>query len=164
MNGAVITSAILRPDAMCSPDDHDIDARVITLDHIAQRLAMCPANAWLGLIPEAIEDAGVLFRIPVRPEMAGSPVTGAMHGGMVAALIDTLCTFAWLAHNRGRVSTVDMRIDFHRPITADQLLGRGRLVRAGRKIVTADGEITALDGTLLASGRAVFVPYPDTSN
>ena len=134
---------------------------MLTLDQIADRLAKCPANDWLGLVPIAVDANSVKFRIPVRAEMAGSPVTGAMHGGMLAALIDTLCSFAWLSHNAGRVSTVDMRIDFHRPAVNGELIGIGRIVRAGRKIVTADAEITDLDGTLLASGRAVMIPFPD---
>lgn len=132
-----------------------------TLEQIADRLVKCPANDWLGLVPIAVDANSVKFRIPVRAEMAGSPVTGAMHGGMLAALIDTLCSFAWLSQNAGRVSTVDMRIDFHRPAVNGELIGIGKLVRAGRKIVTADAEITDLDGKLLASGRAVMIPFPD---
>lgn len=131
-----------------------------TLEQIAQRLAVCPANAWLGFVPKSIEPDGITFAIPVRPEMAGSPVTGAMHGGMIGAIVDTLCSFAWLAHNEGRVSTVDMRVDFHKPILDRDLLGTGRLVRSGRRIVTADAEIFDRAGTLLASGRAVMVPFP----
>lgn len=135
-----------------------------TLDLIAQRLASCPANAWLGLIPQSIEPDGITFVIPVRPEMAGSPVTGAMHGGMTAAIVDTLCAFAWLAHNEGRVSTVDMRVDFHRPILGSVLTGTGRLVRVGRRIVTADAEIFDEAGILLASGRAVMIPFPSETH
>ena len=135
-----------------------------SLKQIAERLAACPANAWLGLIPTSIEPDGITFAIPVRAEMAGSPVTGAMHGGMTAALVDTLCSFAWLAHNEGRVSTVDMRVDFHSPILGKALIGTGRLVRTGRRIVTADARIFDETKVLLASGRAVMVPFPSETH
>lgn len=93
--------------------------------------------------------------------MAGNPVTGAMHGGMAAAVIDALCSYAWLVNNSGYVTTVDMRIDFHRPIMVSRLIGKGRLVRSGRKIATADAEILDQDGALLASGRAVMIPHTE---
>lgn len=134
---------------------------LMSLDQIADRLAMCSANVWLGLVPIAVDEQSVTFSIPVRPEMWGNQVTGAMHGGMLAALVDTLCSFAWLSRNRGRVTTIDMRVDFHRPALDSELVGIGRLVRSGRKVVTADAEITDLDGRLLTSGRAVMIPFPD---
>lgn len=132
----------------------------MTLDQMTARLAACPANAWLGLTPQKIDESGVTVSIPVRPEMMGRSVAGAMHGGMAAAIIDTLCSYAWLTLNEGRVATVDMRVDYHRPVVGDHLLGKARLVRAGRTIATADAEILSADGTLLASGRTVMTPYP----
>jgi uncharacterized protein (TIGR00369 family) len=130
---------------------------MMNLDDVVKRIERCPANAWLGLKPIALDDDCVTFDIPVRPEMAGNPDTGAMHGGMIAALVDTLCSYAWLVQNPGSVMTVDMRIDFHRPILVSRLIGRGPLVRSGRRIVTADAEICDPEGMLLASGRAVMI-------
>lgn len=137
---------------------------LLTLDQVAQRLAACPANAWLGLVPVAVDETGVTLAIPVRPEMGGNPKTGAMHGGMIAALVDTVCSFAWLTRNHGYVSTIDLRVDYHRPVMKDKLIGVGRIVRAGRRIVTADAEIADSDGNLLVTGRAVMMPFPEQSN
>lgn len=132
----------------------------MTLDQMAARLAACPANAWLGLLPQNIDQSGLTVSIPVRPEMMGRSVAGAMHGGMAAAIIDTLCSYAWLTLHEGRVATVDMRVDYHRPVVGDRLLGKAQLVRAGQKIATADAQILSPDGTLLTSGRTVMIPYP----
>jgi uncharacterized protein (TIGR00369 family) len=134
---------------------------MMTLGQISERLGACPANAWLGLVPTEIDEDSITFSIPVREEMAGNAVTGALHGGMLAAIVDTVCSFAWLSRNSGRVATVDMRVDYHRPALPGELIGKGRLVRSGRTIVTADAEITDSDGRLLVSGRAVMIPFPD---
>ena len=128
-----------------------------SLEELDARIAASPYNAWLGLRAVAIDPAGVTLAADTRPEMLGNPDTGLVHGGVVSALIDATCSYAWLANEGGFVSTVDLRTDFHRPLPGGRVTIRADIVRAGRSIITVDGRITDADGRLVASGRAVMM-------
>ena len=125
-----------------------------SLQDLATRIAASPFNSWLGLRPVAIDPDGVTLEVETRPEMLGNPDTQLVHGGIVSAIIDATCSYAWLASQGGLVSTVDLRTDFHRPMPAGIITIRADIIRAGRSIITADARITDKAGRLLASGRS----------
>ncbi len=128
------------------------------IEALAARIAVSPFNSWLGLRPVEIDDDGVTIELETRPEMLGNPDTQLVHGGVIGAVIDAVCSYAWLARNGGLVSTIDLRTDYHRPMPSGLIRVRGDIVRAGRRIVTADARVTDKEGRLLASGRAVMMP------
>lgn len=134
----------------------------MTLNELQERLQSGNFNRWLDVRPVSVEPETVNLEMVVREDMLGSPITGAAHGGIAAALIDIGCAFAWLAHNRGRIVTIDLRADFHRPLMPGIISIHGALVRSGRSIVTADARLTGADGRLCASGRATMKPYLET--
>lgn len=131
---------------------------MISLEELATRIAASPFNSWLGLRPLALDDDGVTLEAHPRAEMLGNPDTELVHGGVVAAMIDATCSYAWLAKAGGYVSTIDLRTDFHRPMAKAPVTIRADIVRAGRSIVTVDARVTDSAGKLLASGRAVMMP------
>jgi len=128
-----------------------------SLQELDTRIAASPYNRWLGLRAVAIDPTGVTLEADTRPEMLGNPDTELVHGGVVSALIDATCSYAWLANEGGFVSTVDLRTDFHRPLPKGRVIIRADIVRAGRSIITVDARLTDADGRLMASGRAVMM-------
>jgi uncharacterized protein (TIGR00369 family) len=51
-----------------------------------------------------------------------------------------------------------MRVDYHRAaLSGEALVGRGRIIRMGRTLATAEATILRVDGTLIASGRGVYL-------
>ena len=134
---------------------------MMKLDWLAARIAASPFNQWLDLRPLAIDEHGMTLEVTTRPEMLGNLATGAIHGGVIAALVDSSCTYAWLVRGGGRVSTIDLRTDFHRAMMPGTFTLRGDIVRAGRRIVTAEARIFDREDRLTASGRAVMMPVPD---
>lgn len=129
-----------------------------SIQALAARIAVSPFNNWLGLRPVAVDPDGVTLEAETRPEMLGNPDTELVHGGVVSAMIDATCSYAWLANKGGFVSTVDLRTDFHRPMPKGLITIRADIVRAGRRIITVDARVTDQNGRLLASGRAVMMP------
>jgi uncharacterized protein (TIGR00369 family) len=61
----------------------------------------------------------------------GSEVT---HGGIVATLLDAAATFALIALTGEDWSTVDLRVDYLRPLPGGPLRVSGEVVQAGRRI------------------------------
>lgn len=79
-----------------------------------------------------------------------------VHGGALATALDTAACFAVIAAVGVDCSTVDLRIDFLRPASADELSVTGTLLRAGRRFGWADAAVTTPDGKLVATARGTF--------
>ncbi|MET4699042.1 uncharacterized protein (TIGR00369 family) [Constrictibacter sp. MBR-5] len=128
----------------------------ISFDDLAARLKLNPFHQWLGLELLEMGADSVEIAATWRPEWVSNPERGFVHGGILAALVDTTADFA-LAAKLGRpYPTVDMRVDYHRGAGKGDLRARGQVVRAGGTFSTAEAFIYDTKGTLLASGRGVY--------
>jgi uncharacterized protein (TIGR00369 family) len=119
-------------------------------------LGTCDIHRYLGL--ELTEwshgHAGFIFRPPASVR---SGDTGFIHGGALATALDTAACFAVIAATGVDCSTIDLRTDFLRPASAQELIVTGTCVRAGRRIGVADATATApLDGKVVALARGTF--------
>jgi uncharacterized protein (TIGR00369 family) len=130
---------------------------LIPIERLRERLGQTAFSAWLGMTLESADESGVVFRMPTRPEILGSPSTGALHGGVVATLIDTAASYAVMARTGRSIATVDMRVDYHRPALSPEYRVEGSIVRLGRTMATADARVYDDKGALVASGRAVLM-------
>ena len=131
--------------------------KILTAEQAQERILRSPFNRWLGLHVQSLDATRLVIHCPMRPELLGSPLTGAVHGGVLASLIDTSASLAVMVHTGESVATVDLRTDYHRPATATEFIVQAELVRLGRSIATADARIFDAAGALIASGRAVFM-------
>lgn len=75
--------------------------------------ANVPHNKALGIVIEAIEPDGVVFRLPYHVKLVGNPETGVLHGGAITALLDGCSGAAvFAALPRWPIATLDLRIDY----------------------------------------------------
>ena len=59
------------------------------------------------------------------------------------------------------VSTIELKISFLSPARlGDQLVGKGKIVKDGRRIMFVEGEIRNQDDKLIAIGSGTFNSYP----
>jgi uncharacterized protein (TIGR00369 family) len=116
----------------------------------------CPFNAWLGVRVVAASNAGVELEVPWRDELVGSPDLRTMHGGVLAAIVETTAGLSLLAALGQAGPAIDLRVDYHRPVRSGPLRGRGRVLRAGGTITSVESYLHDADDRLVASGRAVF--------
>jgi uncharacterized protein (TIGR00369 family) len=121
------------------------------------RLDRVQFTRWLA--PEVIEVSvdHVSFQIRPRLEMTGSPATGAMHGGVIAALIDIAASLAIIAQTGGDYVTVNLSTDFHKMAKSERLIIVGRIINRGGTLTTTEARIENTEGQLIASGRAVML-------
>ena len=91
----------------------------------------CPFNAWLGVRVVAASAAGVEIEAPWRDEFVGSPNLRTIHGGVLAALVETTAGLSLFAALGTAGPAIDLRVDYHRPVRSGPLRGRGRVLRAG---------------------------------
>lgn len=125
---------------------------------LAHELAHPPFHAFLGPVPVAADaQAGVVeIRVPYRPEFRRASDSDDIHGGVVAAVID-LAAHAAVAVQTGRMApTVDLRIDYLRPVPGAELYVTARTLKVGRSIARVDVEVRGASRACLAVGRGTF--------
>ncbi len=106
--------------------------------------------ALLGITLEHVERGKAVMRMPWRSEFSNG--TGAMHGGAIVSLCDTVFYIA-LASIYGReqdTTTVSLQCNFLAPALApDDLVAEATVLRAGRRICY--GEVHVRSGEKLVA-------------
>ena len=89
-----------------------------------QFMAAIPHVADLGMEVVAIENGEATITMPYDERLIGDPDTGVIHGGAVAALMDSCCGAAVMSHpsNPSGTATIDLRVDYMRAATPGQAL------------------------------------------
>jgi uncharacterized protein (TIGR00369 family) len=102
------------------------------------------------------ETGTVTIGMAYRDEFARAPGEKSFHGGVIATLID-LAGHAAVAVKIGRMApTIDLRIDYLRPSSGEDVIAHARLVKAGRTVGRVDIDVTDTQGRLIAIGRGSF--------
>lgn len=128
------------------------------LASLPDALRRSPYHRLLGLEMIKATPGEVVIRMAFRDDLlAGDGPEGRyVHGGAIASLIDTAGDFAVIAAVGYDVPTIDLRVDYLRPVTRGDLLATARTLKAGRSLAVADIEVTGEDGQVVAVGRGVF--------
>jgi uncharacterized protein (TIGR00369 family) len=118
-------------------------------------------GATLGFELVEVEEGRVVF--------AGTPglhvynPIGTVHGGYAATLLDSACGCA--AHSRlgtnQAYTTLELKVAYHRPMTADTGLVRaeGRVLSIGRRAAFTEASITDAQGKLYASATSTLLVF-----
>jgi uncharacterized protein (TIGR00369 family) len=123
---------------------------------LREEIARCPYHDFLRLEAVSADVETVVLRLPNRPEFRLAPDSDAIHGGVLASLVD-VTGHAAVACATGRVSpTIDLRLDFLALARGEALVATGRLLKAGRSIARADVEVRDDSGVLVVAGRGTF--------
>lgn len=85
---------------------------------------------------------------------------GALHGGLIATLMDAACGYAGLHAAEGEPEvhglTAMLNIAYLEPSFEGEVIAIGRVRRSGRSLYFADAELHSAQGTLLATSQGTF--------
>ncbi|TVR97860.1 MAG: PaaI family thioesterase [Rhodospirillales bacterium] len=83
---------------------------------VFERIPHCRA---LGMKVVELRYGQGFMTVPYDPALVGNPTTGVVHGGVITALLDTLCGLVVMASipQRTALATLDLRIDYLHPAT-----------------------------------------------
>jgi uncharacterized protein (TIGR00369 family) len=128
------------------------------LARLRQEIARCPFHDFLGLEAVSADPDGrsVVVRLFNRPEFRLDPTSDAVHGGVLATLVDVTGHAAVACTTGRRSPTVDLRVDFLSTARGRYLTATGRLLKAGRSIARADIEVRDDRNLLVVAGRGTF--------
>ena len=84
---------------------------------------------------------------------------GTVHGGLISALVDTVCFFPKPLIPSGlKLTTVDLNVSYVRPaLKGDTLVARSELLHLGRRTARLSVKVTDQDHGLVAYGTATLM-------
>ena len=116
-----------------------------------------------GMILISYENGHIEYQMKITADHLATPTTA--HGGIIAGYMDGIIGVAALTEsskNLNLVSTVEFKINYLRPArVGDVLLGTGRVISSGKRIIIAKGEIRdEKSGEMVAIATGTFNAYP----
>ncbi|WP_114578685.1 PaaI family thioesterase [Saliphagus sp. LR7] len=109
-----------------------------------------PLGSVLGIELESMGDGESRWRMEVGAEHA-NPM-GTMHGGVLCDIGDAALSTAFMStlEDSQMFTTVDLRVNFLRPVRTGRLVAIGRVIHRGHTIGMAESEVTNEDDELVA--------------
>lgn len=117
-------------------------------------------NRTLGLTPIRLGGGRAEVDVEMRDELTNK--RGVAHGGLITSLLDSAMGAAVVSGIRADewCGTVQLNIQFLGPGMGPRLVGRGWMVKRGRHIAFARGEIVNADGEVIATGEGTWYVWP----
>jgi uncharacterized protein (TIGR00369 family) len=125
-------------------------------DEIEARIKRAPFHEWLGLKVVSFAEGEIELLATWREEWVVNPEKRYTHGGILAALVDLAADWALVSKTGRGVPTIDLRVDYHRAAFPGDLRVKGRVIRFGAQVSTAEAQVYDADGKLVASGRGAY--------
>lgn len=129
-------------------------------------------NEVLGLKVVSLDPAAPSLSFAMRPELVGHYLYGRLHGGVIAAALDTVGGFAavvgiaekyanetaeQVAHRFGRIGTIDLRTDFLHQGIGREFTATGTITRLGGRIASVQMRLENESQLLIATAAAAYV-------
>lgn len=110
------------------------------------------------------ETKTITMRFAAPPEFI-TP-RGSVQGGLVAGFLDEAMGWAYTQATGGTHSPLmlDLNISLLKPVPEGPLLAKGRVVKAGRRVLFLEAELMLVDGTVLARSTSTAIPTVNPGN
>lgn len=130
----------------------------MTKEKLAALLKVPPFHDFLRMeiVALNLDDQSLVMRLPFRKEYQRVADVPQLHGGPIAAFIDTVGAFMMLAATGQGAPTINLRIDYLRPTLETDLVAKAVIRRQGRTIALVDIDVTDNADRLIAVGRGSF--------
>ena len=132
-------------------------------DRIRESFAAQSMMATLGATIERVDEGMVEIHAPILPSSLQQ--RGFAHAGLTFAIGDSAAGYAALTvmPEDCEVVTAEMKINLLAPGRGERLIARGRVVRAGRRLVTVQADVHAVENdgeTHIALLTGTMIPVP----
>ncbi len=117
---------------------------------VAQELAPPPVADLVGMRMTEVEEGRVVFELDAGPQHT-SPL-GTLHGGILCDLADAAmgCAHASRLEEDETFTTLELKINFMKPVWEGLLVAEAKLIKPGRTIGLVECRITDESGSLVA--------------
>ena len=116
-----------------------------------------PVAKLVGFRMTEVEPGRVVYELDVGPQHA-SPL-GTLHGGIVCDLADAAlgCSHASLLEEGETFTTLELKINFLKPVWTGRLVAEARSLKFGRTIGLSDCRVTDEHGSLVAYATSTLL-------
>ncbi|MCU1265604.1 MAG: phenylacetic acid degradation protein [Acidobacteria bacterium] len=116
-----------------------------------------PFAQFLGIELVTAKHGSATLRLALRRDLIQN--YGLLHGGAMASLIDTATAFAIVSQltQPEKFTTVDLNVNYLRPITEGSATCTARVIRAGKRILTLAAEVHDDAGNLVAIALSTYI-------
>ena len=121
-----------------------------------------PFGRWLNGTLIEVEEGSITMEFIVRKDMCNPG--GIMHGGVAIGMMDDIIGMTtFLMQNQAFYSTVNLNTDFlYSAKPNEKLIVKSKIVRMGKKIAHAEGEIRNEAGQIIAKCTTNLVATSNT--
>ena len=112
-----------------------------------------PYYSTLGFELQEIADGRAIFEIEIREELTQN---GLIHGGVLASLVDSTCGCAALSliFPEGYITTIDLQVEFLKPVTKGRLIAKAKCIKSGKNIFFCKAKVWNEKGELICTGSS----------
>lgn len=136
-------------------DEGDDEAHHPDLETLDDLIRIPNFHEWLNLRVSHVERGKATIVLPYREELVGNPQIPAIHGGILAGLIDLAGGAATFTIVNAPTPTIDLRIDYIRPALQKDTVAEAEIINSGSTIAFVDVYVHQ-EGKLVATGKATY--------
>jgi uncharacterized protein (TIGR00369 family) len=129
------------------------------IEKLRALIASAPQPACAALTPFTVIEADAehgFVKVEFEPQPAFGNMFGHIQGGYAVAMLDLPISFAGLLKLQQWLPTVEIKSSFLAPAQLGVCIGEGRILRAGKSIVFAEGRLWGADGKLAVHATATL--------
>lgn len=114
-----------------------------------------PFNNYLGIQLDKYEEGSVVYSLKVLPHH--NNVNQGVHGGVYFSILDAVMGATVRSITKKPITTINSTINFISPLTeGNQMIASANLIKSGKNIAFAEGEVRDCNGLILANSVGVF--------
>lgn len=129
----------------------------MTADEVRAMMPRMPFNNLLGLKLTRLHKDGLTVECAVRPDLLNG--AGVVHGGVTATMADAAVGIALNRHFGGKrpITTVELKINYFRPVAEGKVFARAYLVRVGSSICVGRADLSDARKNLIATALVTYM-------
>ncbi len=133
----------------------------LTAPQVREVLGKIHFAGLIGARLAALHRDGLTLECAVRRDLLNS--AGVLHGGVTATLADATVGVAvhYLLGTHRPITTVEMKINYFRPVTGGKIFARARMLRMGATICVGRVDITDSHRKLAGTALATYMILPN---
>ena len=133
----------------------------LTAPQVREVLGKIHFAGLLGVRLAALHRDGLTLECDVRKDLLNS--AGVLHGGVSATIADAAVGVAlhYLLGSHRPITTVEMKINFFRPVSEGRISARAHMLRMGSTICVGRVDLTDAQRKLIGTALATYMILPN---
>ena len=129
----------------------------LTLSELQEFMKQIPFNELLGLRVAELHADGLTIECDFRPDLRNG--FGTLHGGVTATLADVAAGIAtsYMAGSPRSATTVDMKVNYLRPVTEGRISARAVVLRFGSTLSVCRVDLNDEQDRLFAAAMVTYL-------